>query len=229
METKKLVVARRGNILSRNWAYSPNSATELGCSRISRVLPYFAVHDENPAVEINVADVQGEGFTRPQASYGEQADQGLIGRGVQHRTQRAGGVDQRGNVCGREQIRGRPVVLARKKIRGRNLIRWVDTVQVGGKPADGTQAQPAIIRRCVDRLRRPCDRQLDRHVRCPERVDMVGELPYLAARNGQCEPQRATQRQVVLGGLTHGAHDPGSSSAGHGRTSVADAVRSTLA
>ena len=141
-----------------------------------------------------------------------------------------GGVDQRGDLARRIQVRRDPALVVRQRVLGRDLAVGVEGLVVAGEDPHAHQPprQVAVVGAATAGRRRPLQRQVAGDPVAAAGLAVVDERHQLPALGGQLEPQGPPHRQIVLGGLPQPGHDH-TAAVGHGRASGRSAFSSTLA
>ena len=201
------------------------------CRNSRRDLPNFESRiNKCRGVEIDMVVVESARLGLAHPGDREQPDQRLPGRRPQRRGQPGGGVDERGDLAGRIQVRRDPALVVRQRVLGRDLAVGVEGLVVAGEDPHAHQPprQVAVVGAATAGRRRPLQRQVAGDPVAAAGLAVVDERHQLPALGGQLEPQGPPHRQIVLGGPPQPGHDH-TAAVGHGRASGRSAFSSTLA
>jgi hypothetical protein len=219
---------RRGVGVRAELVAAPGVIAQVACGgRVQRDQPGLAelgvCNGQDAFGEVDLVAVQAHGLPGPQAGHGHQPDEGGEGRGPQRVGERSGRVHQRGDLLrGIEERRCRPAAAAGQKVLRRDLGASVQDRQVSGE--DPHHRQPGRPPGWVGLGgqggpgQRGLDGQTDRAALLQER-DELAEQPPVGIH---LVTQVAPHLQILLGGLTQGAHH--APAPGQGRTTAASAA-----
>jgi len=186
---------------------------------LARLAELAVDHGQQLGVEVDLAFVQPDGLTDSQAADGEQADQCLVGGGLQRRREHSGRVHQRLDLGRGVQVR-RPLSVAdRQQIGGRDLAGRIEGLEMPGEATHHRQPTLPPDRIRSGRLCRPRHRRLGGDGVGPDVVQIADELQQQLALSVELVAQGPAHRQVLLGGLAKWARTHRAPPAGHGRAS----------
>ena len=166
------------------------------------------VDRQQPGVQVDAADGNGQGLADPDAGDRDQPEQGGIGRGPEPRAEAAAGGVHPGDVVAGEDERGGPAAIPGEHAPGRDLRGGIDGAQPGREPADGGKPLSPCPRGDSLRQLRPRDRVLRGDDGGAVLLKVAGELRQAMAVVLQPEAECPPQPEVLFGPLVQqGRHD----------------------
>jgi hypothetical protein len=197
----------------------------------SRFAELRATDGQHGGVKVDIAHLEVSRLADAETRDTQQAEERVVQPRAQPSTLKPAGQVERGaqepaNLSAGVQVRSGPLRLKGQEPRGRDLGAGIGRAAIPGKAAHETQAPGPMHRLGVDRQLRPGERQrLGNHGRAAllQEPDEVEEpLPRLV----ELEAEMTSHSEVFVYGLTERGH---CAPPGHGRASVRNAGRSTLA